>query len=147
MLTRNCRSIGAMGPLTSSTASIVDPLVESIGIPVLSLATNIMFSDKTRYPFFVRIMPPDDMQGQFLSEVVRHYNWLPTCILSDSGTYGISLAVALLNELTVANATSQEISNLTADLLQIRWRVRLVGMGPGGLFARPFRFLLFLEGP
>ena len=118
---RNIFSIGSLGPLTSSVAFVVDPIVEKhMRIPIVSLATNDNFSDKRRYPYFVRIMPPDKVQGVFLSLVLQHYSWLPACILTDTGAYGLALGTAVFDIITYKNSTLRRMDNITQVLDEVR---------------------------
>ena len=58
-------------------------------IPQISYAsTGIELSDKGRFEYFSRVVPPDNYQAQALVDVVRTFNWSYVVTLADEGNYG-----------------------------------------------------------
>ena len=60
-----------------------------IQIPQISYAsTGIELSDKSRFGYFSRVVPPDSYQAQALVDVVKAFGWSYVSTLADEGNYG-----------------------------------------------------------
>ncbi|KAI8781912.1 metabotropic glutamate receptor 4, partial [Biomphalaria glabrata] len=58
-------------------------------IPQISYAsTSADLSDKTRFEYFSRVVPPDNYQAQAMADTARALGWTYVNTLADSGTYG-----------------------------------------------------------
>ena len=58
-------------------------------IPQISYAsTSIDLSDKSRYEYFSRVVPPDSYQAQAMIDIVRYFNWNYVITIQDEGNYG-----------------------------------------------------------
>ena len=76
--------VGCIGPMISTTAIMLTAAIGfTYGVPQLSIATTDVMSDKTVFPLFARMMPPDLQQGDFLLNLLRHFSWTPVCIVQD----------------------------------------------------------------
>jgi ABC-type branched-subunit amino acid transport system substrate-binding protein len=61
---------GVIGPLLSTVAVAVSQVLSVFHIPVLGLkSTANTLSDKTQYPYFMRIVPPDLAEERAMLEV------------------------------------------------------------------------------
>ena len=61
----------------------------SFQIPQISYAsTGIELSDKTRFGYFSRVVPPDSYQAQALVDLVLAFGWTYVSTLADEGNYG-----------------------------------------------------------
>ena len=61
----------------------------SFQIPQISYAsTGIELSDKSRFGYFSRVVPPDSYQAQALVDLVRAFGWNYVSTLADEGNYG-----------------------------------------------------------
>ena len=65
--------VGVVGPGSSSEAVMVAGLFSVLQLPLLAtMATNDELSDKSRYEYFTRLVPPDKFQvGPVLDRVIR----------------------------------------------------------------------------
>ena len=45
-------------------------------------------SDKTRFEYFSRVVPPDSYQAQALVDLVKAFGWNYVSTLADEGNYG-----------------------------------------------------------
>ena len=77
--------VGCVGPILS-TAGPIKQVHALLDIPVVGLATLSLLSDRTTFPFFVRVMPSDEWQAQFVYEAIvdQHpgsTSWVPVCII------------------------------------------------------------------
>jgi ABC-type branched-subunit amino acid transport system substrate-binding protein len=60
-----------------------------VQIPQISYAsTGIELSDKSRFGYFSRVVPPDTYQAQALVDVVKLFGWSYVSTLADEGNYG-----------------------------------------------------------
>ena len=58
-------------------------------IPQISYAsTGIELSDKSRFGYFSRVVPPDSYQAQALVDLVHAFGWTYVSTLADEGNYG-----------------------------------------------------------
>lgn len=58
-------------------------------IPQLSYAsTSTELSDKSRFEYFSRVVPPDNFQAQAMVEVVRRLGWKYVSTVAVEGDYG-----------------------------------------------------------
>jgi len=58
-------------------------------IPQISYAsTGVELSDKTRFEYFSRVVPPDSYQAQALVDLVQAFGWNYVSTLADEGSYG-----------------------------------------------------------
>ena len=64
-------------------------LINKLQIPQISYAsTGIELSDKSRFGYFSRVVPPDSFQAQALVDVVKAFQWTYVSTLADEGNYG-----------------------------------------------------------
>ncbi|KAH9505005.1 Metabotropic glutamate receptor 4 [Bulinus truncatus] len=62
---------------------------EQRAIPQISYAsTSADLSDKSRFEYFSRVVPPDNYQAQAMADTARALGWTFVNTLADSGTYG-----------------------------------------------------------
>ena len=81
--------VGIVGPDTSREAVMVSSLMSLFEIPVLSTyASSDELTDKRRFEYFMRLVPPDRFQAQAMMEIVEHYNWTYISLLYSEGSYG-----------------------------------------------------------
>jgi Receptor family ligand binding region len=65
--------VGVLGPLTSSVAVAVAQILGTFKIPVVSTyATVNSLSDKSQYPFFLRLVPSELTQNKIIIEVRKY---------------------------------------------------------------------------
>ena len=93
-------------------------------------STGTSLSDKSRYDFFARTVPPDTFQALALVDVVQSFNWSYVSIVSSEGQYGDSGMKAFIfearnrniciavNEKVPHSASSQQFDDIFAHLLQ-----------------------------
>ena len=110
------RSVGCLGPVTTRVALQTDPVVgRYVGQPLISLATAVGFSDKAEHPYFIRIMPPDNVQADFLSAVLHHHGWLPVCVMHADSVYGAGLGSGLYKRIASSKATIHVLSPVSVS--------------------------------
>jgi ABC-type branched-subunit amino acid transport system substrate-binding protein len=64
-------------------------------IPQISYAsTSAELSDKSRFEYFSRVVPPDNFQAQAIVEVVRQLGWKYVSTVAVEGDYGEKASVS-----------------------------------------------------
>lgn len=64
-------------------------LLRLFQIPQISYAsTSAKLSDKTRYDYFARTVPPDFYQAKAMAEILRYFNWTYVSTVASEGDYG-----------------------------------------------------------
>ncbi|KAJ3602175.1 hypothetical protein NHX12_029934 [Muraenolepis orangiensis] len=70
-------------------AVVVANLLRLFQIPQISYAsTSAKLSDKTRYDYFARTVPPDFYQAKAMAEILRYFNWTYVSTVASEGDYG-----------------------------------------------------------
>lgn len=60
-----------------------------VQIPQISYAsTSTELSDKSRFEYFSRVVPPDNYQAQAIAEIVKSFDWSYTSTVAVEGEYG-----------------------------------------------------------
>ncbi|RWS25565.1 metabotropic glutamate receptor 7-like protein, partial [Leptotrombidium deliense] len=58
-------------------------------IPQISYAsTSVELSDKSRFGFFSRVVPPDNFQAQVMVDIVKLLHWTYVSTVAEEGDYG-----------------------------------------------------------
>lgn len=58
-------------------------------IPQISYAsTSVELSDKSRFEFFSRVVPPDNAQARVMVDIVKLLNWTYVSTIAEEGDYG-----------------------------------------------------------
>ncbi|KAL8586195.1 hypothetical protein ACOMHN_021462 [Nucella lapillus] len=94
---------GIIGPSQSERAVAVSELISSLPenqrVPQVSCsATGRALSNKTVYPNFFRVIPPDDAQIQVIIELLTTLRWNYIAIVYTDEEYGRTAAATLLEE-------------------------------------------------
>ncbi|XP_054710934.1 metabotropic glutamate receptor-like [Uloborus diversus] len=122
---------GVIGGSYSEVSLQVANLLRLFRIPQVSPAsTGTWLSDKTRYDFFARTVPPDTFQAVALVDLVQRFNWSYVSLVSSEGQYGDSGMTAFQREARSRNiciaasekvphsATSEVFDTIYQNLLQ-----------------------------
>jgi ABC-type branched-subunit amino acid transport system substrate-binding protein len=69
-------------------------------IPQISYAsTSAELSDKSRFEYFSRVVPPDNFQAQALVEMVRQLGWKYVSTVAVEGDYGEKVSPPISNSI------------------------------------------------
>ncbi|XP_035691372.1 metabotropic glutamate receptor 4-like [Branchiostoma floridae] len=83
--------IGYVGALSSDVTVDVADVLTSLGIPQISWgSTSTLLSNADDYPFFLRTVPSDDLQGEAIAALVDYFDWNYVAIVSSDTVYGRS---------------------------------------------------------
>ena len=91
--------VGVIGADSSPSSIIMAKLLDIFQIPQISpSSTSDLLSNKNKYRFFMRLMPPDRLQIQAILQLLIHFNWTYVSTVYSNGGYGEE-AVKDLHEL------------------------------------------------
>ncbi|XP_071783393.1 metabotropic glutamate receptor 3 isoform X5 [Centroberyx gerrardi] len=109
---------GVIGGSYSSVSIQVANLLRLFQIPQISYAsTSAKLSDKTRYDYFARTVPPDFYQAKAMAEILRVFNWTYVSTVASEGDYGETGIEAFEQEARMRNiciATSEKVGRSNA---------------------------------
>ncbi len=125
---------GVVGAASSSVSIAVASLLRLFKIPQISYASTAeTLSDRTRFDYFFRTIPPDSLQTQVMADLIGHFNWSYVYLIHSDDVYGTVGIQALLNALENCNncsskacvatrisvpevATIQDLDNVIAEM-------------------------------
>lgn len=109
---------GVVGGSYSSVSIQVANLLRLFRIPQISPASTAqVLSDKSRFEFFARTVPPDTYQAITLVDLIERLNWTYVSTVASEGSYGESGIEVFHKEASKRNvciATVEKVSS-TAD--------------------------------
>ncbi|GAU93679.1 hypothetical protein RvY_05578 [Ramazzottius varieornatus] len=87
--TRPSPLVGVVGESYSSVTIQVANLLRLFAMPQISpAATSDTLSDKQRYEYFARTVPPDKYQAKALVDIVQRFNWTYVSYVASEDEYG-----------------------------------------------------------
>ncbi|XP_055509480.1 metabotropic glutamate receptor 3 isoform X1 [Leucoraja erinacea] len=108
---------GVIGGSYSSVSIQVANLLRLFQIPQISYAsTSAKLSDKSRYDYFARTVPPDFYQAKAMAEILQFFNWTYVSTVASEGDYGETGIEAFEHEARLRNiciATSEKVGRST----------------------------------
>uniref|UniRef100_A0A3B3T1M1 Metabotropic glutamate receptor 3 n=1 Tax=Paramormyrops kingsleyae TaxID=1676925 RepID=A0A3B3T1M1_9TELE len=109
---------GVVGGSYSSVSIQVANLLRLFQIPQISYAsTSAKLSDKSRYDYFARTVPPDFYQAKAMAEILHFFNWTYVSTVASEGDYGETGIEAFEQEARLRNiciATSEKVGRSNA---------------------------------
>ncbi|XP_052008009.1 metabotropic glutamate receptor 3 isoform X1 [Xyrauchen texanus] len=107
-----------IGGSFSSVSIQVANLLRLFQIPQISYAsTSAKLSDKSRYDYFARTVPPDFYQAKAMAEILRAFNWTYVSTVASEGDYGETGIEAFEQQARLRNiciATSEKVGRSSA---------------------------------
>ena len=149
-LPKRSKVIGIVGPETSNMGILVSKITRPYQVPTIShWATSNELSNKNRFPFFLRTVPPDQLQAGVIVDLLLHFGWEYIAVIYSVDSYGIHGARELISqaeESGICIAISAPLSELDTDrdlediVLALRRMssVRVVVIFAGTTFTVPF---------
>ena len=81
--------VGLIGAASSSVSMAIAAVAAQNQIPQISYSSTAAdLSDKDQYPYFMRVVPPDSLQGIALAGIVKYFGWKEVATLATSDDYG-----------------------------------------------------------
>jgi len=113
---------GVVGAASSSVSIAVANLLRLFHVPQISYASTAkVLSDKTRFEYFFRTVPPDSLQARAIADIIFKFNWTFIHTVNSDDAYGNEGINAILQELAENNnskvciASSSKISPGTTE--------------------------------
>ena len=104
---------GVIGASFSVVSIMVANILRLFKIPQISYAsTSVELSDKSRFEYFSRVVPPDNFQAQALAEIVQTLKLTYTSTVAVEGEYGekgIASFLKAASELNICVAVNEKI--------------------------------------
>ncbi|XP_071960232.1 metabotropic glutamate receptor 7-like [Antedon mediterranea] len=89
---------GVVGAASSSISQPVASILRLFQIPQISYAsTSPELSDKMRFDYFLRVVPPDTFQSQAMFDIVKFMGWTYVSTVAEAGEYGENGIDAFIN--------------------------------------------------
>ena len=99
---------GVVGAAASGSSIAAADLLGLFKIPQISYAsTSATLSDKDRYRYFLRTVPPDNIQAQAIISILDALNVSYFSLLYSEGSYGVSGAAEVRDEINARQMSSQ----------------------------------------
>ncbi|XP_076448253.1 metabotropic glutamate receptor 8-like [Babylonia areolata] len=81
--------VGVIGAASSTVSIMVANILRLFKIPQISYAsTSSDLSDKGRFEYFSRVVPPDTYQAQAMVDIAKRLQWNYVNTIAEAGTYG-----------------------------------------------------------
>ena len=97
---------GVVGAASSSVSVDTANLLRLFDIPQISYASTAkILSDKSRFDYFFRTVPPDSLQARAMADIIEHFNWTYVIAMHSGDTYGSEGIRSFINELRRKNST------------------------------------------
>uniref|UniRef100_A0A1B0CRB2 Putative metabotropic glutamate receptor n=1 Tax=Lutzomyia longipalpis TaxID=7200 RepID=A0A1B0CRB2_LUTLO len=104
---------GVIGASFSVVSIMVANILRLFKIPQISYAsTSTELSDKSRFEYFSRVVPPDNFQAMAMAEIARALDWRYASTVAVEGEYGekgIASFISIAAQLGICVAVSQKI--------------------------------------
>jgi len=82
--------VGLVGAASSGVSAAIQGVAKQKNIPQISYSsTSPTLSNKTEYPYFLRVVPPDSLQGVALADIINDLGLDNIATLATSDDYGL----------------------------------------------------------
>ena len=80
---------GVVGAAFSRESTAVARLLRLFQVPQISYAsTAVVLSDKSTFDYFLRTIPPDNLQAQAIVDIIDYFNWTYVIAIHTGDVYG-----------------------------------------------------------
>ena len=108
---------GVVGAASSGISIAVAKLLRLFHVPQISYGSTAKFlSDKTRFDYFFRTVPPDLFQAQVMTDLIVMYNWTQVIAINSEDTYGREGVRGLIETLEATNINSSTIRCISVQI-------------------------------
>ncbi|XP_041655950.1 taste receptor type 1 member 1-like [Cheilinus undulatus] len=109
--------IAVVGPFTSTQALTFAPLFMSDFIPMVSYgSTSSVFSQKAKFPSFLRTVHPNKDVIEVIFKILEHFNWRWVAFLNsdnDFGNDGLEMFIKRIKDTEICLAYAKGLSSTT----------------------------------
>jgi hypothetical protein len=100
-----------IGPSDGENCIPTQNLLRLFQIPQITYAaTAVELSDKSRYDYFFRAIPPDTFQAKAMADIVAYFNWTYVAAVYSDDIYGFNGIQEFINYFTSQNNSNNCIS-------------------------------------
>ena len=97
---------GVVGAASSGVSIVVANLLRLFSTPQISYASTAkILSDKTRFDYFFRTVPPDSLQARAMAAIIEEFGWTYVHAIYSDDAYGSEGIKAFFDELIGQNRT------------------------------------------
>ena len=110
--------IGMVAGTNSANTISATNVLNLFQIPVVSGSATSEVLSKTKYSYFMRVVPPDMYQAQVIVDILTRFNWTYLSTIYSEGSYGesgIKRVKILAKERGYCIAFSREVSSMTME--------------------------------
>ena len=113
---------GVVGESESLTSIAIANLLHVFNVPQIDFgATASSLSDKSRYDYFLRTVPPDNFQARALVDVVRHFGWSFVVTVNSGDTYGREGIINFINYFQNPSAANDSRRCIARESIEIQY--------------------------
>ncbi|KAL8592281.1 hypothetical protein ACOMHN_036915 [Nucella lapillus] len=104
--------VAVLGSSTSDQSIAATRLLGAGQVPMVSVfATSDELSNSQRFPYFLRVVPPDRHQFRAIAELIRTFAWTYVSVVSEDSSYGFN-AFRLLSGFLEANGACLAVAQM-----------------------------------
>ncbi|KAL3080796.1 hypothetical protein niasHS_014901 [Heterodera schachtii] len=86
---RRQKITAVIGAASSQVSVMVASMLQLFKIPMLSYSsTGVELSERQRFAYFSRVVPPDNLQAKAMAHLVAQLDWNYVHAIADTGSYG-----------------------------------------------------------
>ena len=105
---------GVVGAASSSVSIAVANLLRLFQVPQISYASTAkILSDKSRFEYFFRTIPPDSLQAKAMADIIAKFNWTYIHAIYSEDAYGSEGIAAFFDEI---NGVNKSVVCLASDI-------------------------------
>ena len=92
--------VGVVGALSSVASMAVCNIFNLYKTPFISsTSSSDELSDRSTYPYFYRVCPPDSFQAKVMVDILEYFNWSYVAVVHEENSYGFN-SLTFLRRLT-----------------------------------------------
>ena len=101
---------GVVGAASSGVSIVVANLLRLFSTPQISYASTAkILSDKTRFDYFFRTVPPDSLQARAMAAIIKEFGWTYVHAIHSDDAYGSEGIQAFFDEISARAGNSSKI--------------------------------------
>ena len=144
--------VAVLGAFSSDVTIAISDILTQLNIPVVSYGSvSAILSNRDRYPYFSRTVPPIETQAHAMVELVKKLNWNYVSVIYVRNAYAISgfnffKKYAIANRICIAVEIPMDINSDEGDMGDITERLQWHPAAKGVIiFADDFLVTKFLK--
>ncbi len=116
--------IGSSG---SAVSAAIQEVLKQHKIPQISYASSSpTLSDRTKYPYFMRVVPSDANQGKALAQLARAFGWTKGAAIHTDDTYGSGTVQVFADEFQKLGGTMVSTQSFTSGSADVASQLQAI---------------------